>query len=208
MLSFFRANSSIQWCGQPCQSRVLPGRRFGEQAPRPRMAASSPRFQKQFHHPTAKAVPPEGEAAFVATRTASTGCRDHCSRSNDRRLLQRVRLQILQRDKFKRRRMSRFQHDGRSNVMLHRIFPARDAHAPLVAGLESGETPFRVRCHQVVSVEHRKIEEFARGLNAYRVQTEIFRAGSTITVAKKAGQGITTTTLKVGSKNIRWHAMY
>jgi hypothetical protein len=44
-----------------------------------------------------------------------------------------------------------------------------------------------VRCHQVITVEHRKIEELAGDFNANRVQADVLWTGSTIAVSKKTG---------------------
>ena len=84
-------------------------------------------------------------------------------------------------------------------------FPPRDANAPLIAWLQSGEAPLRVRRDEIVSVEHREIQEFARGLNAHCVQPEIFRASTAEAVAIKAGHRVATTTFQFRSQNIRGH---
>src|SRR5262245_935852 len=69
----------------------------------------------------------------------------------------RVRLQFFQRDKLKRRGVRCFQiHRGRA-VVIQRAFPTRDAHAPLVAWLQSGKTPLRTRRNQIVSIQDREI---------------------------------------------------
>ena len=84
-------------------------------------------------------------------------------------------------------------------------FPPRDANAPLIARLQSGEAPFRVRCDEIVSVEHREIQEFARHLNAHRVQPEILRPGAAEAVPIKTGHRIATATFQFRSENIRGH---
>ena len=89
--------------------------------------------------------------------------------------------------------------------MIQRAFPARHAHAPFVTRLQSGEAPFRMRRDEIVSVENREIQEFARDLNAHRVQPEIFRASAAEAVAIKAGHRVATTTFQFRSQNIRGH---
>jgi hypothetical protein len=98
-----------------------------------------------------------------------------------------MRLELFKSHKLESRGMSCLQDNGRGDVVLQRVFPTGDADTPFVARLQSRKTPFRVRCYQIVTVEHRKIEKFARSLNANRMQTDILRTGATITVAKKAG---------------------
>ena len=82
--------------------------------------------------------------------------------------------------------------DRRGAAAFERFGPARDANAPAIAGLEPGETPLRMRCDQVVSIEHGEIEKFARDLDANRVQTAIFGTGAAITIAIKSRDGIAT----------------
>ena len=101
--------------------------------------------------------------------------------------------------------MGRFQVNGRGAIVLERGFPARDANAPFIAGLQSGKSPLRNRRHQIVPVENRKIQKLARGLHAHRVLTDIFRPGAAVTVAIKSCHRIATTAAKLSAKNIRRH---
>ena len=71
--------------------------------------------------------------------------------------------------------------------MFKRVFPARDANAPFVARLESWKPPFRMRRHQIVPIQYRKIEELPGGDHTDGMQSAIFRPGPTIAVAVKAG---------------------
>jgi len=86
-------------------------------------------------------------------------------------------------------------------------FPARDANAPFVAGLEPRKPPFQMRRDQIVPVEHGKIEKLARNPHADRVQAEVFRAGAAKPVAKKSGHRIATTTFQFRSEDIRGHRL-
>lgn len=101
--------------------------------------------------------------------------------------------------------MSRFKIDGGRTVVVERRFPARDADAPFVAGLQSGKSPFRSRRNQIVSVEHGEIKKFLCGFYANRVQPDIFQTGATKAVAKKARDGIATATFQFASENISGH---
>src|SRR5436309_4661967 len=64
----------------------------------------------------------------------------------------RVRLQFFQCDELERGSMRRFQIHRRRAVVIERAFPAGDAHTPLIAWLQSGKTPLRTWCDQIVSV--------------------------------------------------------
>jgi len=101
--------------------------------------------------------------------------------------------------------VSRFKIDGSGPMVVQRVFPAADAHAPFVARLESRESPLRTRRNEIISIEHREIEKFLCDLHADSMQTDIFRAGATKTVAIKSGQRVTTTTFQFRSQYIRWH---
>src|ERR1700680_4066793 len=92
-----------------------------------------------------------------------------------------------------------------SSPALERFFPARDTNAPAIARFQPGEAPFGMRGNKVVSIEHRKIKELARHLNANRVQSGVFGAGATIPVAIESGHRITATAFQFCSKNVRWH---
>ena len=102
--------------------------------------------------------------------------------------------------------MCRLEVDGRCHVVFERILPARNAYAPSVARLESRETPFRMRRDEVIPIEYRKIEKLPGRLNTNRVQTDVFRAGATISVPVKTRHWIATATFQFGSKNIGRHA--
>ena len=95
--------------------------------------------------------------------------------------------------------------DRAGAIVIERSFPTCDADAPFVAGLQSGEAPFRVRRDQIVSVEDREVEKLLRDFHADRMQPNIFRAGATKAVAIKSCHWIATTTFQLRSKNIRRH---
>lgn len=101
--------------------------------------------------------------------------------------------------------MRRFKIDWGRAIMIQRAFPARYAHAPFVARLQPGETPFRVGRDQIVSVEHGKIEKFPCDFHANRVQPNVFRTGATKAVAIKAGDRIATATFQFASENVGGH---
>jgi len=58
---------------------------------------------------------------------------------------------------------------------------------------------------QIVPVENRKIQKLSRHFHANRVQSDILRSGSTITVAIKSGDRIATTAFQLRSENVRRH---
>jgi hypothetical protein len=98
-----------------------------------------------------------------------------------------------------------FKIDRRGAIAIQRTFPARDAHAPFIARLQSGEAPFRARRDQIVSIEHGEVEEFPRDFHADRMQPKIFRPGPTKAVAIKAGERIAATTFEFGSQDVSRH---
>lgn len=95
--------------------------------------------------------------------------------------------------------------DRAGAIVIERSFPTCDADAPFVAGLQSGEAPFRVRRDQIVSVEDREVEKLLRDFHADRMQPNIFRARATKAVTIKSCHRIATTTFQLRSKNIRRH---
>jgi len=91
------------------------------------------------------------------------------------------------------------------DAVFERVFPTRHAHAPLVARLEPGKTPFRMRCNQIVSIEHGEIEKLARRFYADCVHAEVFRTGAAKSVAIKSGHRIATTTFEISSEDVCRH---
>jgi len=89
--------------------------------------------------------------------------------------------------------------------MFERVFPAGDADAPFVTRFQSRKTPFGMRCDEIVSIEHGKIEKLARGLNADGVQTNIFRTGATKSIAIESGHWIATATLQFCAQHVCRH---
>jgi hypothetical protein len=101
--------------------------------------------------------------------------------------------------------MGGFKIDWGGAVMIERVFPARDAHAPFVTWFEPRETPLQMRRDQVVSIEHGKIQKLLCDLNANGVLADIFGTCSTEAVAVEPSHRVTAATLQFGSQNIRWH---
>ncbi len=101
--------------------------------------------------------------------------------------------------------MCRLKIDRCRDAVLQSVFPTRDANAPLLARLQSGKPPFRMRRDQIVPVEHGEIEKLAGSLHANSVLPHIFGAGATITIAIKSGEWIATTAAKLRAKNISRH---
>ena len=80
--------------------------------------------------------------------------------------------------------------------MIQRAFPARHAHTPFVARLQSGETPFRMRRDKIVSIEHREVEKLLRDFYTNRMQPDIFRSGAAKSIAIESGHRVATTTFQ------------
>jgi hypothetical protein len=93
----------------------------------------------------------------------------------------------------------------RRAIVIQRAFPAGDAHAPFVAGLQSRKTPLWMRSDQVVSVQDREIQKFLGDLHANCVLPHVLWSCSAIAVAIKTGDRIATTTFQFRSQNIRRH---
>src|SRR5437870_13847848 len=101
--------------------------------------------------------------------------------------------------------MCRLEIDRWRDIVLERVLPARDANTPAIARFQAGETPLRMWCDQIISIEHRKIQKFARCPHADRVQTDIFRTGAAKSVAIKPSHRIATTRAELGAKNVSRH---
>jgi hypothetical protein len=84
-------------------------------------------------------------------------------------------------------------------------FPARNANAPFVAGLQSGKSPFRPWRHQVIAVQDRKIEKISSDFYTNGMQSDIFRASPAKSIAVKSGHWIATTTFQFRPQDIGWH---
>lgn len=104
--------------------------------------------------------------------------------------------------------MGGFKVDRRGAVALERFFPARNTNTPAIARFQTGKAPFGMRRDEIVSIEHGKIQELASDLNANGVQTGVFGAGATISVAIESGDRIAATAFQFCSKNIRWHGRH
>ena len=98
-----------------------------------------------------------------------------------------------------------FQIHRRCAIVIQRAFPARDAHTPLVARLQSGKTPLRTRCDQVVSIQDGEIQKFLRDLHANRVLAYVLWSCSAIAISIEPSHRLTTTTFQFPSQNIRRH---
>ena len=101
--------------------------------------------------------------------------------------------------------MRGFKIDRRGSVALERFFPACDTNTPTIARFQSGKSPFGMRGNEIVSIQYGKIQELASDLNANRVQTGVFGAGATISVAIESGYRIAAAAFQFCSKNVRWH---
>lgn len=117
----------------------------------------------------------------------------------------RVGLEILERHELESRRVRSLEINGRGAIGFESGLPTRNADAPFVAWLESGETPLRNRRDQVVAVENGKIEKLAGDFHADSMQTDVFGTGPAIPVAKKSGYRIATATFQFCSEDVCRH---
>jgi len=62
----------------------------------------------------------------------------------------RMGLKICQRDDMERSPMGGFQDDAWCAAMCMCFLPAWRAEAPLITGVQAGESRFRMRCGQVI----------------------------------------------------------
>jgi hypothetical protein len=90
-------------------------------------------------------------------------------------------------------------------IVIKRAFPARHAHAPFVAGFESGEAEFRMRRNQIISIEHREIEKLLGNFHANRVEADVFRTRAAKAIAVESGHRVKATTFQLCPQNIRRH---
>jgi 2'-5' RNA ligase len=116
-----------------------------------------------------------------------------------------VRLEIFEVDEFQHGRMCCLKINRRRPAVIERALPASNANTPAVTGFQPGKTPFRHRRHEIVAIEHRKIEKLLGDFDTDRVKSEILGTGAAITVPVKSSQRITTAATEVGSENVGWH---
>src|SRR5256886_17608997 len=101
--------------------------------------------------------------------------------------------------------MGCFEINRAGDAVVECFFPTRHADAPFVARLKSGKFPLWVRCDQVVSLQHRKIEKVASHLRANGVQPNVAGPGATVAVAIETGEWIAAATLQLGAEDICGH---
>ena len=101
--------------------------------------------------------------------------------------------------------MRRLEINRRRHTALQRLLIPRGTKAPFVAWLQAREIPLRVGRDQVVALENRVIEEFARHFYANRVHTDVFRTGPAISIPVKTSERLSAAATEFGSKNVRQH---
>jgi hypothetical protein len=101
--------------------------------------------------------------------------------------------------------MSGLEIDRCRHVALQCIFPAGNAHTPSIAWLEPRESPFRPRCHEIVSIQHGKIEKLSGDVHTNRMQADVFGARPAIAVPVKSRHRIAAAALQLGSKDVGRH---
>ena len=101
--------------------------------------------------------------------------------------------------------MGCFQINRAGDAVVERFFPTGHADAPFVARLKPGKFPFRMRCDQVVSLQHRKIEEVASDLHTNRVQSNVAWASFAKAIAIEPGEWIAAATLQLGAEDVCGH---
>jgi hypothetical protein len=118
-----------------------------------------------------------------------------------------MRLQLFESDELERGCVRRLKIDRGRATVIKRRFPAGDADAPFVARFQSGKAPFRNRGDKVVPVEHGKIEELARYLDANGVLADVFGTGAAKTVTIESGHGVAAATAKLSAENVGRHGI-
>jgi hypothetical protein len=101
--------------------------------------------------------------------------------------------------------VSRLEINRAGNAVVEGFFPTGHANAPSVARLKPGKFPFRMRCDQVVSLQHGKIEERASYLRTHRVESNVAGASFAKAIAIESGERITAATLQLGAEDICGH---
>ena len=92
---------------------------------------------------------------------------------NGRSGLQRVGFQLFEGNELDRGRVRRLEIDGWRHSASQRLLITRRAKAPLVTRLETRESPFRMRGHQIVPLKDGIVEKFARYLHTNRVLPDV-----------------------------------
>ena len=92
-------------------------------------------------------------------------------------------LQRVQRNHGERLLVRRREHDGCRDTSCERFAPSGCAHAPSIAGLQTGKTEFRRWRDEVIAAPTREHEKFLGYLHADDVQPEIFGSGVAAAVA-------------------------
>ena len=96
-------------------------------------------------------------------------------------------LEVFELDEFQRGNVSGCEDHARGRASFERLLPARDAQAPLVAGLLTGEPILGHGRGEIIARGLREAENLGRHLHANGVQTVIAGAGVAAAVAVKSG---------------------
>lgn len=102
--------------------------------------------------------------------------------------------------------MGRFQPRGPDDTGVVGFLPELDAHTPLIACLETGETELGARRYQIVADRCLMPEELIVHHHADRVLPYVVGTGVTFPVAIKSGERIGTASLQRGSQYIFNHS--
>jgi hypothetical protein len=97
-------------------------------------------------------------------------------------------LQVFQVDNIEGRLVRRAQNNTWRDPRLERLAPARGAQAPAVAGLKSRKAEVGLWRGEIVAPRFGEFEEVGGDLDAYRMQSKIFRPGMAAAGAVEARQ--------------------
>lgn len=101
--------------------------------------------------------------------------------------------------------MRGLEDDGRRITRLKGLFPALDAQAPLVAGLETGKIPLRNGSDEVIPPGLGKFQKVLGHAGADKVQADVIGAGSAAAVAIESCQRVKSARLQIATENIFGH---
>src|SRR5689334_1296842 len=102
--------------------------------------------------------------------------------------IERVLLQVFEREDVERGLMRRGEHDLRSRVGCESLLPTGGTETPLIARLEPRKTVGGLGCREVIAAPARELEERSGHARTDDVTPDILSAGVAAAVAKEAGQ--------------------
>lgn len=130
-----------------------------------------------------------GVQALAPRRAGSEKSGPKDSAGPDNSIFDRVSFECIQLHELQHGDMARLQHHRTGLACFKRLGPAPHTNAPAIAGRQAGEIVFGARRDEVVALQCQIVEKGLGDLTTDGVQSAIFRAGATITIAVKPGHG-------------------